>query len=53
MEYEVTILFKVDPSANFLGSDTRYYEEDLEDHITSVFYDVDDVTILEITTQEM
>lgn len=52
LEYEVTIIFNVDPTANFLGSDPRYYEEDFEDHIRAVFFDVDDVTITDINTQE-
>lgn len=45
MIFEITITLKVDPGANFLGSDTRFYQEDLEDHLRAVLYDVDDVYV--------
>jgi len=53
MQFEVTILLDVDEDTNFLGSDSTFYPEDLEDLIRSLFFDVDDVEIDEITVQEM
>lgn len=53
MQFEVTILLDVDADTNFLGSDKTFYAEDLEDLVRSLFYDVDDVEIEEITIQEM
>lgn len=53
MQFEVTILLDVDEDTNFLGSDSAFYPEDLEDLIRSLFFDVDDVEIDEITVQEM
>lgn len=51
MIFEITIRLNVDPDANFLGSDTDFYTEDLEDHLRAVLYDVDDVTLDDITVE--
>ena len=53
MQFEVTILLDVDKDANFLGSDSEFFKEDLGMLITDLFFDVDDVTVTEITTQEV
>lgn len=53
MQFEVTILLDVDKDANFLGSDSDFFREDLEMLISDIFYDIDDIKITEVTAQEV
>jgi hypothetical protein len=44
--FEVTMLVKLDPEANFIASDS--VEVSLEEIIQDTIYDLDDVEVLEI-----
>lgn len=46
MLFEVTMLVKLDPGANFIASDS--VEVSLEEIIQDIIYDLDDVEVLEI-----
>lgn len=50
MLFEVTMLVKLDPHANFIASDSS--EVSLEEVLRDIIYDLDDVEILEIEVKE-
>ena len=45
MQFEITINLYVDRDANFLGSDSDFFHEDIEDLLRQTIYDIDDVEI--------
>jgi len=48
--FEVTMLIKLDPDANFIASDSM--ERSLEEVLQDTIYDIDDVEIKEIEVKE-
>lgn len=48
--FEVTMLVKLDPEANFIASDSM--EVSLEEVIQDTIYDLDDVQVVEIEVKE-
>jgi len=48
--FEVTMLVKLDPDANFIASDSA--EKSLEEILQDTIYDLDDIKILEIEVKE-
>ena len=47
MLYEINLIIKVDPSANFLEVDPKYNLAVLGEVIQDHLYDIDDVTVTE------
>tara|TARA_B100001939_G_scaffold25753_3_gene20860 strand:- start:20056 stop:20277 length:222 start_codon:yes stop_codon:yes gene_type:complete len=50
--FEVTLLVKLDPDANFIASDSNGASSGLEDVLVDTIYDIDDVEIIEIEVKE-
>lgn len=52
MLFEVNLVVKLDPSANFIAADTRGAESGLEDALVDALYELDDLKVLEIDVKE-
>jgi len=50
--FEVNLLLKLDPDANFIGSDPGGAAAGLKEVLKDTIYDLDDVKILEIDVEE-
>lgn len=47
MEYEVTVKIKIDPNNNIFESDPRYNLQVIQELVHSIYYDVDDIKLIE------
>ena len=52
MILEVSLIIKLDPEANFIGSDKDGAVLGLEEVLTDTLYDIDDITVLEIEVKQ-
>lgn len=52
MILEVSLIIKLDPEANFIGSDKDGAAIGLEEVLTDALYDIDDITVLDIEVKE-
>ena len=52
MLFEVNLVVKLDPSANFIAADTNGAESGLEGALVDALYDLDDVKVIEIDVKE-
>jgi len=50
--FEITMLLKLDPDANFIASDKDGAAIGLEQVVSDAVYDIDDVEIVEIDVKE-
>jgi len=50
--FEITMLLKLDPDANFIASDKDGAAIGLEQVVSDTIYDIDDVEIVEIEVKE-
>lgn len=52
MIFEVNLVVKLDPDANFIAADTHGAESGLEDALIDALYELDDLKVLEIEVKE-
>ena len=52
MLFEIAMLLKLDPDANFIASDKNGAAIGLEQVVSDTIYDIDDVEIIEIEVKE-
>ena len=50
--FSVTFLLQIDEANNILGSYEDAHTEDVSDHVTDTFYDIDDVSVQNILVKE-
>jgi|TARA_R100001463_G_scaffold82458_1_gene137048 sulfur transfer complex TusBCD TusB component (DsrH family) len=50
--FEITMLLKLDPDANFIASDKDGAAIGLEQVVSDTIYDIDDVEMIEIEVKE-
>lgn len=52
MIFEVHLIVRLDPGANFIAADTHGAEAGLEDALLDALYELDDLKVLEIEVKE-